>query len=126
MIKRALSDNLEFAVASSAYIISHVIDYLLTVQGITGNIAREGNPVIREYINLFGVKGGLLVYKSLICGGVILGMKAIDSLRRRKKTRFRAEYILYGGSVLTTLGGCLWLLPHDSVIRLFTLLKMVP
>ena len=87
MIKRALSDNLEFVIASSAYVISHVIDYLLTVQGIAGSIAREGNPVIREYISLFGVKGGLLAYKSLICGGIILGMKAIDSLRRRKRTR---------------------------------------
>jgi hypothetical protein len=126
MIKRTLSDNLEFLIASLAYVISHVIDYLLTVQGITENIAKEGNPVIREYISLFGVKGGLLVYKSLICGGIILGMKAIDSLRRRQKTRFRAEYILYGGAALTALGGCLWLLPHDSVVRLFTLLKMVP
>ena len=109
MLKRSISDNLEFIVASLTYIAAHVVDYLLTVSGITGTAFEEGNPIIQGYMIHFGMENGLLLSKSLICVSVILGMKAIGLAYRRKKTKLRAERILYGGAILTTLGGVLWL-----------------
>ena len=108
-IKRILLDDLEFIAASLAYIIAHAIDYLFTVPGITNTVFKDGNPVIQGYINYFGVENGLLVCKLLICISVIIGMKSVDFAYRNRKTRFRAKHILYGGAILTTFGGSLWL-----------------
>ena len=108
-IRSAFSDNRGFLAASSAYIAAHVIDYTLTSSGVAGNALNEGNPVIRGYMGYFGVKYGLLICKALICSGVILGMKALDLRAKKRKTGFKPHYILYGGAVLTLLGGMLWL-----------------
>jgi hypothetical protein len=126
MTKRIFSNNSDFIKASLAYIIAHVIDYLLTVQATMGTMLKDGNPMIRQYMDLFGTQNGLLAYKLLICGSVILGMKAVDLSHRKGKTKFRGEYVLYGGVIVTVLGGCLWLLPYSSTAMLLTLLPMTP
>ena len=109
IIKRKVLGNIEFIIASLTYIIAHVVDYLFTVPGVMSSASGEGNPVIQGYIDYFGIQGGLLFSKSLICGSVILGVKAISIAYKRKKTKIKAEHILYSGAVLTTLGGSLWL-----------------
>ena len=124
MIKRIFSSNTDFVKASLAYIIANVIDYLLTVRSILGPMLKDGNPIIRQYMDLFGTQNGLLVYKLIICGSIILGMKAVDLSYRKGKTRFSGKYVLYGGAIATVLGGCLWLLPSGSVAMLSTLLLM--
>ena len=108
-IKHIFSDNLSFVMASLMYIAANVIDYLFTVSGIESNPLREGNPVLQEYINLFGARHGILICKLLLCIGVISAMIVIDLAHREKKTRLRAEYILYAGAILMTSGGLLWL-----------------
>jgi len=126
MIKRIFPSNSDFIKASLAYIIAHAIDHLLTVRSTMGTMLKDGNPMICQYMDLFGTQNGLLTYKLIICGSVILGMKAVDMSYRKGKTRFRGEYILYGGAIATVLGGCLWLLPRGSIAMLFTLLRMTP
>ena len=96
--------------ASLAYIAANVIDFLLTVPGVENNPLQEGNPVMRGYIDLFGARCGILICKLLVCIGVICAMRVINLAHREKRTRLRAEYILYGGAILTTLAGSLWLL----------------
>ena len=108
-IKHIFSDDLEFIAACLTYIIAHVVDYLFTVPAITDTVFEDGNPIIQEYISHFGIENGLLVYKLLICGSVILGMKSVDFVYKNKETKFRVKYILYGGAILTAFGGSLWL-----------------
>ena len=108
-IKRISLDNLSFIVSSLTYIAANVIDYLFTIQGIDGNPFREANPILRGYIEFFGAVSGILICKLLICIGVISAMRVVHIAHREKRTRLRAEYILYGGAILTTLGGSLWL-----------------
>jgi hypothetical protein len=88
---------------------AHVVDYLLTVSGITNTVFEDGNPIIQGYMNHFGIGSGLLVYKLLICGSVILGMRSVDLACKNRKIKSRAKHILYGGAILTTFGGSLWL-----------------
>ncbi len=126
MIKRIFSNNSDFIKASLAYIVAHVIDYLLTVRSILGTMLKDGNPMIRQYMDLFGTQNGLLAYKLIVCASVILGMKAVDLSYKEGKTRFRGEYVLYGGAIVTVLGGCLWLLPPGSVAILSSLLGIIP
>jgi hypothetical protein len=109
VIRRVFWDNPNFILASLAYVAAHMIDYLFTVPGIRHTVFREGNPIIQVYIDLFGLEIGLLSYKLLVCAAVIIGMKAVDLACEGKKARIRPEHILYGGAILTTLGGALWL-----------------
>jgi uncharacterized membrane protein len=108
-IKRIFLDNLSFIISTLTYIAANVIDYLFTIRGIDGNPLREANPILRGYIELFGTVSGILICKLLICIGVISAMRVVHLAHREKRTRLRAEYILYGGAILTTLGGSLWL-----------------
>lgn len=107
--KRTFLDNLDFTMASLAYIAANIIDYLLTISGVENDAFREGNPLLREYIELFGAGRGILICKLLACIGVICAMRVIDLAYKENKIRLRAEYILYGGAILMTLSGCLWL-----------------
>lgn len=91
MIKRILSNNSNFIKASLAYIIAHVIDCLITVRSTLGTMLEDGNPMIRQYMDLFGTQNGLLAYKLIICGSVILGMKAVELSYREGRTRFRGN-----------------------------------
>ena len=108
-IKRVFLSNLSFTASMLVYIAANVIDYLFTVQGVGDNPLREANPIIRTYIELFGAIHGVLICKMLICTGVIAAMKVVHIAHRQKRTKLRADYILYGGAILTTLGGSLWL-----------------
>lgn len=109
MPKRVFSDRLEFIIAGLTYIVANIIDYLFTVPGIKTTTIGDGNPVIQGYISAFGVENGLVICKLLICGSVIVGAKAISLAYKKNQTKLKAEPILYGGAVLTTLGGALWL-----------------
>ena len=109
MTKREKKDHLAFVIAILIYLLANAFDYLLTVNTIKCMIAQEGNPIIRRYMLQFGVQNGLLFYKVLVCGGVIIGMEAIHLAYRRGITRYKAEYILYAGAILSALGGSLWL-----------------
>ena len=95
--------------ASLAYIIAHIIDYFLTVYGITANLSQEANPVVRGYMEIFGVGRGLAICKSLMCTIIILGAIVAHLACREKGNKIRVEFILYAGSLMTLLGGALWL-----------------
>ena len=111
IIKRILFNSPDFTMASLTYIAANITDYLFTVPGIKRTAYGEGNPIIQAYMRYFGVETGLLCYKLLLCTAVIVGMKALDLIYKegRLKVRVRAEHILYGGAILTTSGGALWM-----------------
>ena len=108
-IKRIFLSNLSFIISILTYTAANVADYLFTIRGLDGNPLREANPILRGYIEIFGAVSGILICKLLICIGVISAMRVVHLAHMEKRTRLRAEYILYGGAILTTLGGSLWL-----------------
>ena len=95
--------------ASLAYITAHIFDYFLTVYGITADLSQEANPVVRGYMEFFGVGRGLVICKSLMCIIIILGTIVAHLACREKGNKIRVELILYAGSLMTLLGGALWL-----------------
>ena len=111
IIKRILSNSPDFTMASLTYIAANIADYLFTVTGIRRTAYSEGNPIIRAYMHYFGIEAGLLCYKLLLCTAIIVGMKALDLIYKEKKYKvwIRAEHLLYGGAILTTSGGALWM-----------------
>ena len=100
---------MSFIIARLVYIVANVVDYLFTISGVAENPLREGNPIIQGYITHFGAVYGILLCKALACIGVLFAMKVIHIGYKENRTRVRAEYILYGGAILMTLGGCMWL-----------------
>jgi len=100
---------LQIIVACLAYIAANIIDYHLTIYGITNTVYREANPIVRGYMDLFGLQRGLLFYKAPMIGMIILAVIIVDTIYRKKKARFKPVYILYAGALLTALGGSLWL-----------------
>ena len=94
--------------ASLVYVAAHVIDYLFTVRGIAVGAFREGNPVIQGYMDCFGVGKGLVICKLLMGVVIILGVIVTHLAYEQRGIRFKIEYVLYGGAILTFLGGVLW------------------
>ena len=95
--------------ASLAYIIAHIADYFLTIYGVTANLSQEANPVVRGYMEIFGPGRGLAICKSLMCTIIILGAITVHLTCRKKGNKIRVEFVLYAGSLMTFLGGALWL-----------------
>jgi hypothetical protein len=89
-----------------AYIIAGAFDYTLTSYGLTNTDVGEGNPIAQCYIDIFGPQIGLLMFKLFMISFVILGTILISH-----KYGFKiAKFILYGGAIITLLGGGLWLI----------------
>ena len=64
LLRRYLVLHLNAAI--SIYVLFAVLDVYLTLRGINGNMALEGNPVMRYMMGSFGLMGGLIVEKSLV------------------------------------------------------------
>lgn len=96
---------MKFICSVIAYIGANVMDCILTLRGL--EYCEEWNPVARDYIQLFGFKG-LILYKVLICSGLILGATAIHIEVVRGHTSKYAELILIVGTLLTVIGCFLW------------------
>ena len=99
---------LEIIAAGLIYILANAFDYYLTVYGVMNTTYREANPIARGYMDIFGLTEGLMIYKVLMVGLIILAVITVDLFYRKKNIRFRPEYILYVGALMTTLGGALW------------------
>ena len=99
----------QIAAASLAYIAAHIVDYFFTLHGLTRNASQEANPVVQGYIDCFGVEKGLMICKSLMSVAIILGVVVTQLAYNKKGTKVKLEYVLYAGSILTFLGGVLWL-----------------
>lgn len=98
----------QFLMATIAYVLANVYDYIVTLYGLKYTDATEANPIAVSYINLFGAHIGLLIFKSLIVSFVVLGMIAIFCLYKNKKTRLNPEYLLSIGTALTFLSASMW------------------
>ena len=99
----------QIMVASLAYIAAHVTDYLFTVHGIAIDASQEANPVVRGYMDCFGVGKGLMICKSLMSAVIILGVIVTHLAYIKKGNKVKVEYVLYAGAFFTFLGGVLWL-----------------
>jgi lysylphosphatidylglycerol synthetase-like protein (DUF2156 family) len=100
---------LQMILASLIFIVANAIDYTFTLYGLMYTNVREANPIIQGYMDIFGMKQGLLLYKSLMVGVIILGVIVFDRACKAKGIRFRSEYLLYAGAFLTAFAGALWL-----------------
>jgi len=100
---------LEIVIACITYIVANVVDYMLTIYGLTNTKANEANPLAQSYMSIFGLFDGLLIYKLLMVVIILCGVIALDNTINRRKIKFRTEYILYVGAGLTVLASSLWL-----------------
>ena len=101
---------LQIITAGLTYILANLIDYRLTMYGAANTNYREANPIALGYMSVFGMAEGLMIYKMLMVSAIISAVIMVDIFYRRKNIRFRSEYLLYAGAIMTTLGGSLWLI----------------
>ena len=101
---------LQIAMAGMIYIVANAIDYHFTVYGIMYTNHSEANPIVQGYMDIFGMKQGLLLCKALMVVMINLAVIAADLVCRKRSIKFRPAYILYVGAILTTFAGCLWFL----------------
>lgn len=108
--------ELFFIVGVLLYILANCFDYYCTVWGLRVTTFPEGNPIIRNYMELLGVKEGLFVYKLIGVCLVIALVKLIEIVVRIKKLPKAAllkkiSYgVLYGGTAITVLAGSSWII----------------
>ncbi|MDQ1317336.1 MAG: two-component system, OmpR family, alkaline phosphatase synthesis response regulator PhoP [Candidatus Poribacteria bacterium] len=92
------------------YIVSNAFDYYMTVFGIINRKAQEGNIIIQQYINFFGLHNGVLIYKIFMCSLIILAIIIFSLIYEYKgKKRIIPECILYSGSFITLIAVTMWL-----------------
>lgn len=101
---------LQITVAGLIYIVANAIDYHFTVYGMMNTPYREANPIAQGYMDIFGIQEGLMLYKGLMVGMIILAVITLDLFYRKKSVRFRPVYLLYAGAFLTTMGGSFWVI----------------
>jgi len=63
-LKHTLS--LHLTVSIVLYILFASLDVYFTLKGISGDVALEGNPIMRYMMLNFGLQGGLIIEKCLI------------------------------------------------------------
>ena len=63
-LKRSLISHL--IISLSLYVLFAFLDISFTLKGINGDISIEGNPIMRYMMANFGLRGGLVVEKSLV------------------------------------------------------------
>ena len=72
-------------VGTTLFLVLAGLDIYLTLKGTAGNLAMEGNPVMRFMMSQFGHLGGLLIEKSLVLAVVIiLGVKVGTGIKEKK------------------------------------------
>jgi len=92
------------------YIISNAYDYYMTVTGIINGRSQEGNPIIQQYIDFFGLHNGILFYKLIMCSIIIFCVMIFSLIYEyEEKKRLIPEYILYSGSIMTLIAVVMWL-----------------
>jgi hypothetical protein len=106
---RPASGRWDLALALLAYTAASAADYLLTLSGLIGEEIRELNPILNLYIDHFGACYGLLVPKVLLGVMVVLASSIyIHAMHQQRRTRIRAEHILYPGALFTVLTPLHW------------------
>ncbi len=104
-----LGPNGELAVALLTYAAASAADYFLTLAGLVGAEVRELNPVLNAYIDVLGPSWGLLVPKILLGStAVVAASLYLHAMHRRRRTRVRAQHILYPGALFTALAPLHW------------------
>ena len=64
LLKRSFISHLIISI--SLYVFFALLDIFFTLKGVHGDIAIEGNPIMRYMMANFGLMGGLVVEKSLV------------------------------------------------------------
>lgn len=116
-IKRTAVQNRDFILASLVYASASFADYIATLNGIRLNKIREMNPLLNSYTDLFGAEYGLLIPKIIFFIGVVSAAKYVDYRNKSGETKWKAEYILYPGALMTGGIGLSWIV-QEGIERL--------
>ena len=101
------------AVAIMLYITANILDYSHTVGGIANGVSAEGNPLAQKFIEIFGLKRGMEIFKTLTVGFVISCAMVLE-IKYCKKKRILAPstllcWLLCFGALLKLLAVWMWL-----------------
>lgn len=83
---RLLPDDRRLAVGLGLYALGAVLDIRMTSAGIAGDLALEGNPVMRWMMARFGLEAGLWLEKALVgllC--VFIGKYGAPEIKRKSE-----------------------------------------
>lgn len=100
----------QLILAILVYILAHIFDYIITLQGLTNTSGEEANPFAQKYMEFFGLHKGLLIFKLQMVIIVMASAFGIEYIYRNKRSKIKSHYILTIGAILTFLGGSLWFL----------------
>lgn len=107
---RSIYLDWDLGLALLAYVAASTSDYLLTMAGLAGREVRELNPLLLSYMDALGASWGLMLPKLLLgCTAVLASSLYIHAMYRQRRTRIRAEYILYPGAIFTVLAPLQWI-----------------
>ena len=124
--KQSIALNL--SVGLILYLLFAILDTYLTVHGIGGDIELEGNPIIRQIMDRFGILGGILLAKGMVLLiALTLAITASIGIEReapwvyflaltpmtrrwmcRRKRRWVAYLPLYGVALFQGLASASW------------------
>jgi len=81
-LKRNLIFHLSIGI--SLYALFAFLDAYFTLAGLNGDITLEGNPIMQRMMVYFGLKGGLIVEKSMVLlVALILAVVAATGIEKR-------------------------------------------
>jgi hypothetical protein len=98
----------QLLLATIAYVLANVFDYIITLHGLNYTDTVEANPIAQKYITFFGPEIGLFILKSITVSSVLIGIIGFVILYKNNKTRLKPEYILAAGTAMTFFGACFW------------------
>ena len=94
--------------ATLVYIISQIIDILLTLRGLPSG--EEGNPFVLAWMHWLGTIPGMVIFKLLMAIAVVSGIILCQIASKKKGQPKTYTWVLYGGAILTFLCSTLWLI----------------
>lgn len=95
--------------AGLAFVGAHIYDFFITIRSIQTK-AEELNPIARGYMEHFGIRTGLAMYKVSIVALILISSILIYIGLRGRNGRPWEAYMLFAGAAVTFILGSLWLL----------------
>jgi len=110
-INTIFKENKRLIIGGSVYLAATVVDYSFTQYVFeTAKDITDENPLMAAYVSSIGPKTGIALAKACLYTSVIAASFMVDNAYRRKKTRWKSDYLLYPGAALTLAPAAVWAL----------------